>query len=218
MVQGRRDAALMALAGGLWTGICWLLAQLAYPHLPPKVPVHFNLYWQPDGWASKGVLLWLMPLTVAIVWAVIGAVTSLATVQERRLLWQVQWWIGMFMVAVQGSLLLTALGWLHSPRPILMPALGLLLVAIGRLCPQLPQNRFVGVRVPWTLKDEVVWRQVHQVAGLWLTALGVGFVTVAVLPLPVWTDAVLMLSLLAIFVALCSYAVRLYRRRSAQTP
>jgi uncharacterized membrane protein len=65
-----------------------------------------------------------------------------------------------------------ALGWpIDSARafPILI---GALFVGIGNLMPRVRPNWFVGVRTPWTLSSDEVWRRTHRVAARAMIAGG----------------------------------------------
>ncbi len=46
-------------------------------------------------------------------------------------------------------------------------AFGLLLIVIGNYMPKMPQNWFLGIRTPWTISSEVVWKKTHILGG-WL--------------------------------------------------
>jgi uncharacterized membrane protein len=45
-------------------------------------------------------------------------------------------------------------------------------------------NWFMGIRTPWTLSDDTVWRKTHRVGGYLFTAAGVIMVLAALLKLP----------------------------------
>ena len=46
------------------------------------------------------------------------------------------------------------------------------LALAGNFFGKLKPNRYIGVRVPWTLRSETVWRKTHRVAGWLYTAAG----------------------------------------------
>ena len=48
---------------------------------------------------------------------------------------------------------------------ILFPAISLLMAYLGNLFNSLKPNYFVGVRTPWTLENEAVWKKTHQLTG-----------------------------------------------------
>jgi uncharacterized membrane protein len=53
----------------------------------------------------------------------------------------------------------------------LMALMGALTIGCGLLMPYLSQNRWAGVRTPWTLADETNWKLTHRFAA-W--SMGVG--------------------------------------------
>ena len=47
-------------------------------------------------------------------------------------------------------------------------AVGLLIVimlVLGNLAPKIPFNRYTGLRLPWTIRDEDTWRLAHRILG-----------------------------------------------------
>jgi uncharacterized membrane protein len=48
---------------------------------------------------------------------------------------------------------------------------GLLLAFLGNYLTRVEPNWFIGVRTPWTLSSDAVWRRVHRTAG-WLFVIG----------------------------------------------
>ena len=50
--------------------------------------------------------------------------------------------------------------------------IGALFVVIGRAVPRAPASSALGVRTPWTLSSERVWRRTHALAGQAFTACG----------------------------------------------
>jgi len=57
----------------------------------------------------------------------------------------------------------------------LMPlGFGLLFIFLGNYITRVEPNWFVGIRTPWTLSSDTVWRKTHRTGG-WLMVLG-GFV------------------------------------------
>ena len=48
---------------------------------------------------------------------------------------------------------------------LILMIIGFVFVIIGNYMPLIPQNRFLGVRVPWTLNNENCWKHTHRFAG-----------------------------------------------------
>ncbi len=103
-------------------------------------------------------------------------------------------------VVVLFGLQLLLHGWLivfHrlGPKPglALVPTTlaGLALVVVGNVLPRVRPNSAVGIRTPWTLRDERTWTRVHRIGGYLLVGLGLAFVAVTLIDFrKVWWVAV----------------------------
>ncbi len=205
-----------------WLALCFLIGWLAYPHLPEKVPTHFNAQWQPGDWMSRETAVWFMPLMLAILWIVLTFCLWLASTEKGQLrlessdlkliLW-VRTLMAAFMLAIYGSILAVALGWLTSPRPVMFPAIGVLFIAIGIILPKLKRNWVAGVRLPWTLVNEEAWRSVNKFAGYGFLILGFLFLLSPLLPPQ--TDLALLGLTFALTLAIIVFAYVVYRQASS---
>jgi uncharacterized membrane protein len=60
-------------------------------------------------------------------------------------------------------------GHLAIDNHFLFSFIALFMAYLGNMLNNLKPNYFVGVRTPWTLENETVWKKTHQLAGrLWL--------------------------------------------------
>ncbi len=207
-----------------WIGLCFLLGWLAYPYLPEKVPTHFNAQWQPDGWMSREMTLWFMPLMLAILWGVLTLCFWLAATEkgqlrleqsDLKLLLGIRTLMAAFMVAIHAATLAVGLGWLSSPRPVMLPAIGVLFIFIGNMLPKLKRNWVAGVRLPWTLVNETAWRIVNRTAGYGFMAIGGLFLITPLLP-PRF-DLALLVLIFVFILAIIVQAYIIYRRANATT-
>ena len=47
--------------------------------------------------------------------------------------------------------------------------IGFILIVIGITMPKLKTNRWIGIRIKWTMEDPAIWNLVHRIAGpLWI--------------------------------------------------
>ena len=72
-----------------------------------------------------------------------------------------------------GAEKLAVRGLLPEPTPrqakLLMALLAAIPMAVlGNICPRLPFNRYTGLRLPWTVRDEQTWLIAHRILG-WLS-------------------------------------------------
>ena len=159
----------------LLTSVVILLPILAgvilWDKLPDSVPVHFGPTGEADGFASRGVAVFVMPLfLLAIHW-----LCTLATAADPKnknidnkplvLVW---WMCPLISLLVNGIVYINALDIAINIMMVFGLFLGCLFVVIGNYLPKCHQNYTLGIKLPWTLNDEDNWNRTHRFAGrLW---------------------------------------------------
>jgi uncharacterized membrane protein len=164
----------------------WVLSLAVYPRLPDRMVTHWDLTGQPDGWSSRAVGGFLVPVVMTIAYAVMAFVPRIDPRAEHfrqfmdtyeLVIAGVLATLAIVHVAVVG----TALGW-NTPIARVVPlAVGGLFVLIGNLLPRARSNFFFGIRTPWTLSSERVWARTHRVGGMMMIASGVLIIVAAFL-------------------------------------
>lgn len=114
-------------------------------------------------------------------------------------------WFGLLIVAgmaVYSALVLPALPAELPTDPVqaMLIGLGLLFVGIGPLLPRFSPNRWAGIRTPWTLSSDTVWRRTHRVGGYICAFSGLLIVTAGFLPHPtrLWVSALAFVAMVMI--------------------
>lgn len=155
----------------LWPGLVALLVAIlfsawAYPRLPAEVVTHWGVGGEPNGWSSPVAACLVAPgmgLLLAALFAVIPRIDPRRDSWARHgqtfyLLANV---ILALVAAMQVLLLGQALGWgLPIPR-LMVVAVGGLFILLGLMMPSMQPNWFMGIRTPWTLSSDTVWRKTH---------------------------------------------------------
>lgn len=148
-----------------------ILGLILYQYLPEKIPTHFDLTGQADGFSTKleGVMaLPLIILGIHLITLFIGTKKPIIT-QKGSALYLFYWLLPSLCLGVQTGILLTSVGFVN--RNLFNPIAGLacLLIVLGLLTPYLKQNPIMGIRLPWTLADEDNWAKTHRFTGrIWL--------------------------------------------------
>lgn len=150
---------------------------IVYPRLPARVPTHWNIRGQVDGYGPRWISTFLLPAMLLVVW---GLLRFLPRIDPRRANYAKMQ--GTYDLVV--NLTLTLLAALHlvllgavAGAPIsiarVVPALvGVSLVVIGNVLPRARPNWWFGIRTPWTLSNDRVWERTHRVGGYVMTAIG----------------------------------------------
>ena len=71
-----------------------------------------------------------------------------------------------YLFIIQLQILLSGLGYPVSPTLVYPIILGGLFIYLGFLLEHAEQNWFVGIRTPWTLSSERVWKKTHARGGV----------------------------------------------------
>jgi len=116
------------------------------------------------------------------------------------------------MSAIQGAIVLTALGH-HVPMNLLaFGGVGVLDLVIGNYLGKVRSNFIFGVRTPWTLASELSWNKTHRLAGRMLVASGAAILFAAVLNLPgPILVSILLVSVAAIVIIPTAYSYFVWR-------
>ena len=190
----------------------WAFALWAYPQLPEQVPTHWNLRGEVDGWSGRAFGAFLMPavatLMIPLLLYVLPAIgprrENLARFRpELRLIASV---IALFLLLMQVLTLGVAMGWPVDVTRAMLAGVGLLFAVIGNYLPRIRSNWWMGIRTPWTLDSDRVWRETHRLGGRTFVAGGLLAALAALLPDPAraWV-AVAALGAAALIPAVYSY-------------
>ena len=165
-----------------------LFTLLVYSSLPDPMPSHWNVRGEVDGWTSRFWGSLLAPLVAVGVWLLLPV---LRRVDPRRrnydrfdpTFWLLINMLVFFFAGVHVATLGVALGWNVDIPRVMMAMVGLMMAGLGNYMPRLRSNWWMGIRTPWTLESESVWRATHRLAGYTFVIAGV--VTMGALLLPV---------------------------------
>jgi uncharacterized membrane protein len=143
---------------------------LAYPVLPDLIPSHWNMAGEVDGYLPKiwGVLI--IPLVMVLLTAFFFLLPRIDPLKEnyRKFRPYYDGFILVFLaffLLIQAQIILWGLGYQISPNLIIPLLAGALFIYLGFLVEHAEQNWFVGIRTPWTLSSEQVWKKTHHLGG-----------------------------------------------------
>jgi len=136
-----------------------------------RIPSHWNINNEIDGWMNKTqallfnlglslglfLLLYLLPLYSP--WYRKYAQRNEAVIPS------ISFVLLLFMALINTySLWLAYSGWNPHIQFVLI-LIGLLFIFLGNLLPKTPRNFFIGIKTPWTLASDDVWRRTHRLGG-----------------------------------------------------
>src|SRR2546425_9649838 len=151
----------------------------AHPQLPPTVATHWNLNGTPDGYSSRAWALSIIPIVLVAMTVVFNVLPKIDPRHENYAKFLGSYWlianaVIAFMLVAHALIVAAGLGFSVKIDRLMPLGLGLLFVFLGNYLTRVEPNWFVGIRTPWTLSSDTVWRKTHRTGG-WLMVLG-GFV------------------------------------------
>ncbi|WP_319579092.1 SdpI family protein [uncultured Methanospirillum sp.] len=192
----------------LFSSLKWLVAELSYivaflflPFLPEQIPVHWNLLGEPDGFAGRSIGAFGLPIIITLTTLFFTLLPRVGKMQSAiRRSWDIYQIVTFSVVTLifvmEVTTLLISEG-MDIPVSIIFPMfLGLLLIVIGSFMPYTGRNPILGIRLPWTLRDDEIWRRTHEMGGP--AFVGAGAVIVLVSPMAGDLALIMMLLILAI--------------------
>ncbi len=140
--------------------------------LPDPMPTHFGPDGQADGWSSKGVAVFVIPLFMLAV-HLICIFASVADPKSKnyseKMFAIVVWLCPVLSILVEGMTYAYALGYKMNTTKYAMIFVAVLFIILGNYLPKCRHNYTLGVKLPWTLADENNWNATHRMAGyLWI--------------------------------------------------
>ena len=203
-----------------WMGLAIVAGMAVYsllvlPALPAEIPIHWNLSGEPENTIAKFPGAFLMVLVGMGVWLLFAGLPRINGRRSHHADFQASYWllcnlVLLFLAAAHVLVLGIGLGWDVDLFQAMLIGLGLLFVGISRLLPRISPNRWTGIRTPWTLSSDAVWRRTHRVGGYTLLPAGLLIVGTAFLPHParLWASALVFLAMVMIPVV---YSYRSWR-------
>jgi len=207
-----RWAALLVAAS--WGVGFWLLARLPAGQ---AVPVHWNAHGEVDRYGSPFESAFIAPLAGTLLLLLLmflprldprrgnygdfrGAYAALTT------------GVAAFLLVVHGMVAAQTLG---SPVDLgrwIAPLVALFFAGLGLLLPRIGPNWLAGIRTPWTLDDDEVWRATHRVGGKLFLAAGIGAAIATAVTPPPWGIGILMAAIASAVIGSAAYSYVAYRR------
>lgn len=150
--------------------LSFILSIYFYPQVPEQMATHWDSQGEVDGYMSKFWGLFFTPVVITCIAALFLVIPRIDPKKEniekfRKYYDRFVILFLLFMVVVHLQILLWNVGIQISPNIVLPVGTGLLFYYIGILIENADSNWFVGIRTPWTLSSDRVWKKTNQLGG-----------------------------------------------------
>lgn len=194
------------------TCVAWAVS---WPHLPETIATHWS-GGKVDGYSSK---LYGMISMVGIMIGLYVFLNVLPKIDPKKANYE-KFSKG-FMMMNNGVLVLlfvgnidiitSGLGYNLFINRIPELLVGILFLVMGNYLPQCKPNFFVGIRTPWTLSNEEVWRKTHRFSGKVFVVLGLIMMISIFVPAS-WRTSIILTVVLGGVVITMLYSYFVYKK------
>jgi len=209
------------LASLLLILISFAISICEYGSIPSEMAVHWNEMGEEDGHMAKEWGLFLIPATMIFLLLLFLAIPRIdplrKNIEKFRKYYDGFIFIFLFYLAViHFQIILWNLG-IKMDFNLTMPLLfALLFFYLGILLSRAERNWFVGIRTPWTLSSDYVWKKTHEMGGkLFKIAAIIAVFSIFVRDYAIF---IVLIPIFAISLFLVIYSYILWRREEPAKP
>lgn len=192
-----------------------LVSIFMYSKLPDRIPTHWDIEGNVNGWSSRLFGAWIIPVMMAAIWLIMRALPNIdprkANYEKFKGMYEA--FIILTLVFMLGIhlLIMAAANGAHVDVARIAPlGIGGFFIAMGLLLPKAQSNWFVGIRTPWTLTSELSWQRTHKLGGVLFVLVGV-LTAAAALIKPSFSVPVMIASTIGITILLFVYSYRVWK-------
>jgi uncharacterized membrane protein len=171
----QKEAPLIAIVLAPFIYLAYL-----WDKLPDSVPLHWNIEGEIDEYGDKSELILipiLLPLLIYLIFTIAPMIDPKGKINQMgKKYFSLKMAMTIFM-SVLAMIIIYAVKneTLYNPNYIVL-LIGILFVILGNYFKTLRANYFIGIKTPWTLENETVWKETHKLAGkIWFIG---GFIVI----------------------------------------
>lgn len=179
-----------------------------YSSLPDRMASHWNAAGEVDGYMARPWAIAILPLVLAVIYLLYWLLPKLDPLREN--IESFRTYLNLFWVSLCiffAYIFALTVAWNLGARFVMtywvLPALAALWYLIGVLTERSKRNWFIGIRTPWTLSSDEIWRRANALGGKLFKLLGL--LTLAVIPFTSGASAFIVIVVAAIAIVLFSF-------------
>ncbi|HNW81931.1 MAG TPA: SdpI family protein [bacterium] len=187
-----RNALIISIISFL--GICAI-----YGSLPEQIPLHWNAAGEIDNYGAKWNIFWLaaMPVAMTLFFEILPKIDPRRDSYEKhgKALGWINWFTVILFIVISWITVGVSKGMIFDVSKIVLISIGILFLGMGNFMGQLRQNYFVGIKTPWTLANETVWRKTHRKGAAVFALMGLCMIVSILLPAEYITAVIISVTL-----------------------
>ncbi len=177
----------MAIPVLILVAVSFLASAYFYPLMPEQMASHWNARGEVDGYMPRFWGTFLMPLValgLAGLFAILPKIDPLKRNYPafRKYYNCVIFFVIALLLYVHGISMAANLGFSLNMSYLVLGPIALMFILLGFVMPKIKRNWFMGIRTPWTLSSDNVWKKTHRVGGKLFMACGFFFLATLLFP------------------------------------
>ncbi|MFA4861689.1 SdpI family protein [Methanoregula sp.] len=191
--------------------LSYVVAILILPFLPEVIPVHWNLQGKADGFAASIPGAFGLPVIITLVTLLFILLPKFDSRYAGFALAKDIYAIILFattgmLLVMEVIFLLIAAGYDLPVITIIPVLIGFLFIILGSLMPYIHRNTTMGIRLPWTMKSDDIWKKTHEHGGPLFMAGGI-LTVIGSLVSGIWAMALMLVIIIGvtIYISVWSY-------------
>lgn len=150
--------------------IAFLVSIALYNKLPNLMPMHWNIAGEIDSYGPKILVTFLSPILMIAIWIGMLYFPKIDPKKENYTKFDSSYTIianafVTFFFVIHIVTVSVSLGYNIAIDKVIPFMVGILFVVIGNYLPKSKSNFFYGIKTPWTLTNEEVWKKTHRLGG-----------------------------------------------------
>jgi uncharacterized membrane protein len=159
----------------------FVLAAVTWRSAPERIPIHWDVHGNVNGYGGKFMGLLFVPLLAAALYPLLLFIPRIdpgrANYREFAGPYAVIRAVILLVMAVIYGITVLVIRGSHMRMDTIVPGLiGVMFIVLGGVFGKVRPNWFVGVRTPWTLSSKLSWTKTHRLAGWVFVLAGFGAV------------------------------------------
>lgn len=145
----------------------FITAFIALPFAPDQMMIHWNAQGEADGYAGQFMGLFLMPIITLAIFLLFIAIPKIAVYKQniQKFKNYYEYFIlafTLFFAILYTATLLANFNYPINISGIVTLSIAALFYLISIILPKTKRNFFIGIRTPWTLSNDEVWKKTHK--------------------------------------------------------
>lgn len=162
MNLGKADYAALIIIAGMF-----VVTGYGFTELSGEIAIHFDTSGEPDDYMAVIPGLLMLPVIGIGILLLFQYLPKIDPLGENYAsfadLFELLKVLLVGIIAyLQTAIIIWNLGYTYNPVYILVPVIFSAYVLAGQIMQKAEQNWFIGIRTPWTLSSDQVWKETHE--------------------------------------------------------